>query len=125
MDTVIPGRVLLAPGHSHMLLKRSGARYHVELNNGGLVMRHRPSVEVLFTSVAKTAGANAVGVMLTGMGGDGSSGMLEMKKVGAFNIAQDEKSCIVFGMPKEAIKLGAVDKVVSLGQIPEAILKAL
>jgi two-component system chemotaxis response regulator CheB len=125
MDSVIPGRVLISPGHSHMLLKRSGARYHIELKQGALVMRHRPSVEVLFTSVAKTAGANSVGVMLTGMGGDGSGGMLEMKKAGAFNIAQDEKSCIVFGMPKEAIKLGGVDKVVSLNQIPEAIMKVL
>ena len=124
-DTVIPGRVLIAPGHSHMLLRRSGARYSVEVKQGPLVMRHRPSVEVLFTSAAKFAGANAVGVMLTGMGGDGSSGMLEMKKAGAYNIAQDEQSCVVFGMPKEAIKLGGVHKVAPLSDIPSLILKAL
>ncbi|MDH5542521.1 MAG: chemotaxis response regulator protein-glutamate methylesterase [Nitrospinota bacterium] len=124
-DSVIPGRVLIAPGHSHMLFRRSGARYSVEVKQGPLVMRHRPSVEVLFTSAAKYAGSNAVGVMLTGMGGDGSSGMLEMKKAGAYNIAQDEQSCVVFGMPKEAIKLGGVDKVAHLSDIPSLILKAL
>ena len=124
-DSVIPGRVLIAPGHSHMLFRRSGARYSVEVKQGPLVMRHRPSVEVLFTSAAKYAGSNAVGVMLTGMGGDGSSGMLEMKKAGAYNIAQDEQSCVVFGMPKEAIKMGGVDKVAHLSDIPALILKAL
>ncbi|MBI3795201.1 MAG: chemotaxis response regulator protein-glutamate methylesterase [Nitrospinae bacterium] len=124
-DTVIPGKVLIAPGNSHMALKRSGAKYYVDVKPGPLVMRHRPSVEVLFQSVAKFGGANAVGVMLTGMGNDGSTGMLEMKKAGSFNIAQDEASCVVFGMPKEAIKMGGVDKVVSLEQIPKAILDAV
>lgn len=124
-DTIIPGRVLIAPGHSHMKVRRSGARYFVEVKPGPLVLRHRPSVEVLFSSVAKYAGANAVGVMLTGMGGDGAGGMLQMKEAGAFNIAQDEKSCVVFGMPKEAIRLGGVDKVVPLSQVPEAILAHL
>ncbi len=124
-DTVIPGRVLIAPGHSHMLLKRSGARYYVEVKDGPLVMRHKPSVEVLFNSTAKYAGANSIGVILTGMGGDGSSGMLEMKKSGAHTIAQDEKSCVVFGMPKEAIKLGGVNDIISLDKIPSAILKSL
>ena len=124
-DSIIPGRVLVAPGHSHMKVRRSGARYFVEVKPGPLVLRHRPSVEVLFASVAKYAGANAVGVMLTGMGGDGAGGMLKMKEAGAFNIAQDEKSCVVFGMPKEAIRLGGVDKVVPLSQVPEAILAHL
>ncbi|MBI5179494.1 MAG: chemotaxis response regulator protein-glutamate methylesterase [Nitrospinae bacterium] len=124
-DGVIPGRALIAPGNSHMLLRRSGARYYVDVKQGPLVMRHRPSVEVLFQSVAKYGGANAIGVMLTGMGNDGSTGMLEMKKAGAHNIAQDEASCVVFGMPKEAIKVGAVDKVVSLNNIPQAILDAV
>jgi two-component system chemotaxis response regulator CheB len=124
-DTVIPGRVLIAPGHSHMKMRRSGARYFVEVKPGPLVLRHRPSVEVLFSSVAKYAGANAVGVMLTGMGGDGAGGMRKMKDAGAYNIAQDEKSCVVFGMPKEAIRLGGVDKVVPLSQVPEAILAHL
>lgn len=121
-DTVIPGRALIAPGDYHMLLKRSGARYYVQVKKGPLVMRHRPSVEVLFTSVAKNAGANAIGVMLTGMGGDGSTGMKAMKDAGAFNIAQNEASCVVFGMPKEAIALGAVDRVVHLNKVPETIV---
>ncbi len=124
-DSVIPGRVLIAPGHSHMMLKRSGARYYVSVKDGPLVLRHRPSVEVLFTSVAKFVGANAIGVILTGMGGDGASGMLAMKEAGAYNIAQDEDSCVVFGMPKEAIQKGGVNKVVPLGKIPEAIMAAL
>lgn len=124
-DGIIPGRALIAPGNKHMLFKRSGARYYVEVKDGPQVMRHRPSVEVMFQSVAKFAGPNAIGVMLTGMGNDGSSGMLEMKKAGAFNIAQNEESCVVFGMPKEAIKLGAVDKVAHLDDIPQAILNAV
>ena len=124
-DSVIQGRALIAPGNSHMSLRRSGAKYYVDVKTGPLVMRHRPSVEVLFQSVAKYGGANAVGVMLTGIGNDGSTGMLEMKKAGAFNIAQDEKSCVVFGMPKEAVKLGAVDKVVPLDRVPRTILDAL
>lgn len=124
-ESVIPGRVLVAPGHSHMMLKRSGARYYVSVKDGPLVLRHRPSVEVLFTSVAKFGGANSIGVILTGMGGDGASGMLAMKEAGAYNIAQDEDSCVVFGMPKEAIQKGGVNKVVPLGRIPEAIMGAL
>lgn len=123
-DTVFPGRALIAPGNKQMIFRRSGAKYHVEVKDGPQVMRHRPSVEVLFQSVAKFAGANAVGVMLTGMGNDGSTGMLEMKKAGAYNIAQDEASCVVFGMPKEAIKLGAVDQVLHLDKIPQAMLDA-
>jgi two-component system chemotaxis response regulator CheB len=122
-DRVVPGTVLIAPGNKHMVLRRSGATYLVEVKNGPLVKRQRPSVEVLFNSVAKYAGANAVGVILTGMGSDGADGMLKMKKNGAINIAQDEKSCVVFGMPNEAIKLGAVDKVLPLSEIPEAVLK--
>lgn len=121
-DSVTPGACLIAPGNRHMLLRRSGSRYYVEVKDGPLVCRHRPSVEALFSSVAKTAGKNSIGVIMTGMGGDGAQGMLSMKQAGASTIAQDEESCIVFGMPKEAIKLGGVDKIVPLGKIPEAIL---
>jgi two-component system chemotaxis response regulator CheB len=121
-DTVIRGRALIAPGNHHLLLKRSGARYYVEVREGPLVCRHRPSVDVLFRSAARYAGPNAVGVILTGMGDDGAHGMLEMKEAGAYNIAQDEASSVVFGMPKEAIKLNGVHKVLPLGQIPAAIL---
>ncbi|MFH2037078.1 MAG: chemotaxis response regulator protein-glutamate methylesterase [Candidatus Zixiibacteriota bacterium] len=124
-DTVIPGKALVAPGNSHMMLCRSGANYYVSIRKGPLVNRHRPSVEVMFQSVAKYAGANAIGVMLTGMGADGAKGMLEMKNNGAFNIAQDEKSCVVFGMPKEAIKLNAVDKIESLNNIANALILQL
>lgn len=124
-DSLTPGLCLIAPGNKHLLLRRSGARYYVEVKDGPLVCRHRPSVEVMFNSIAKTAGKNAVGVIMTGMGADGAKGMLNMKNSGAYTIAQDEKTCVVFGMPKEAIKLGAVDRVVSLGNIPEAILSAL
>jgi len=123
-DTVIRGRALIAPGNHHLLLKRSGARYFVEIKEGPLVCRHRPSVDVLFRSAARYAGRNAVGVILTGMGDDGSRGMLEMKQAGAKNIAQDEATCVVFVMPKEAIKLGAVDKILPLQNIPTAILAA-
>jgi two-component system chemotaxis response regulator CheB len=122
-DTVQPGRALIAPGNKHLLLRRSGARYFTEVKSGPFVCRHRPSVEVLFNSVARIAGPNAVGVMLTGMGGDGSKAMRAMKESGATNIAQDEESSVVFGMPKEAIKTGAVDKVVPLSDIPRLILK--
>jgi two-component system chemotaxis response regulator CheB len=121
-DTVIPGRALIAPGNHHLLLKRSGARYYVEIKDGPLVCRHRPSVDVLFRSAARYAGPNAVGVILTGMGDDGARGMLEMKQAGARTIAQDEASCVVFGMPKEAIKLGAADKVLPLQAVAGAIL---
>jgi two-component system, chemotaxis family, protein-glutamate methylesterase/glutaminase len=121
-DTVIRGRVLIAPGNKHTLLKRSGARYYVEVKEGPLVSRHRPSVDVLFRSTARYAGKNAVGIIMTGMGDDGARGMQEMKEAGAFNIAQDEASCVVFGMPKEAIKLGGVDRVLPLGQIAQEII---
>jgi two-component system, chemotaxis family, protein-glutamate methylesterase/glutaminase len=121
-DTVIRGRALIAPGNKHTLLKRSGARYHVEVKDGPLVCRHRPSVDVLFRSASRYAGKNALGVIMTGMGDDGARGMLEMKEAGAFTIAQDEASCVVFGMPKEAIKLNAVDKVVPLQGIARAML---
>ncbi len=120
-DTVIPGRVLLAPGNKHMLLQRSGSRYYVRIKEGPLVSRHRPSVDVLFRSAARYAGKNAVGVIMTGMGDDGAKGMLEMKEAGASTIAQDEKSCVVFGMPKVAIELGGVDKVVSLKNISKTV----
>jgi two-component system chemotaxis response regulator CheB len=121
-DTVIRGRVLIAPGNKHTLLKSSGARYYVEVREGPLVSRHRPSVDVLFRSASRYAGKNAVGVIMTGMGDDGARGMLEMKEAGAYNIAQDEASCVVFGMPKEAIKLGAVDKVLPLFDIAQAVV---
>ncbi|MEN8258118.1 MAG: chemotaxis response regulator protein-glutamate methylesterase [Thermodesulfobacteriota bacterium] len=123
-DTVFSGRALIAPGNRHLLLKRSGARYYVELKDGPLVSRHRPSVDVLFRSAARYAGPNALGVILTGMGDDGAQGMLEMKKAGALlNIAQDEASSVVFGMPQEAIKQGGVDSVLSLETIARTILK--
>ena len=122
-DTVIRGRVLIAPGNFHTLLKRSGARYYVEIREGPLVSRHRPSVDVLFRSAARYAGSNAVGVIMTGMGDDGARGMLEMKECGAYNIAQDEDSCIVFGMPNEAIKRKAVDIVLSLEEIADRVIR--
>ncbi|HEY2857759.1 MAG TPA: chemotaxis response regulator protein-glutamate methylesterase, partial [Terracidiphilus sp.] len=121
-DTVIRGRALIAPGNHHLLLKRSGARYFVEVKDGPLVCRHRPSVDVLFRSAARYAGRNAVGVILTGMGDDGARGMMEMKQTGAATVAQDEATCIVYGMPKEAVKLGGVDKVLPLQSIAGAIL---
>jgi two-component system, chemotaxis family, protein-glutamate methylesterase/glutaminase len=121
-DTVIRGRALIAPGNHHMLLKRSGARYYVEIKEGPLVCRHRPSVDVLFRSAARYAGQNAVGVILTGMGDDGANGMLEMKQAGAATIAQDEATCVVFGMPKEAIKRNAVDRILPLQGIARAVL---
>ncbi len=124
-DTVVPGKVLIAPGNHHMALNRSGANYFVRVTGGPLVNRHRPSVEVLFKSVAKYAGANAVGVILTGMGADGAEGILEMKQNGAYTIAQDEATSVVFGMPKEAIKLGGIEKVSPLDKIPADILKNL
>jgi two-component system chemotaxis response regulator CheB len=123
-DTVIPGRALIAPGNRHLLLKRSGTRYYVEIKDGPLVCRHRPSVDVLFRSASRYAGQNAVGVIMTGMGDDGARGMLELKEAGAVNFAQDEASCVVFGMPKEAIKLGAVDQVLSLEKLAAAVLNA-
>jgi two-component system, chemotaxis family, protein-glutamate methylesterase/glutaminase len=122
-DTLIRGRALIAPGNRHMLLKRSGARYFVEIKDGPLVCRHRPSVDVLFRSAARYGGSNCVGVIMTGMGDDGAKGMGEMKEAGAHTIAQDEKSCVVFGMPHEAIKLGAVGKVLPLESIAPEVLK--
>lgn len=121
-DTVLPGTVLIAPGGKHMLLKRSGARYFVEVKDGPLVSRHRPSVDVLFRSTARYAGANALGVIMTGMGDDGANGLLEMKQAGAHTVAQDEKSSVVFGMPKEAIERGAADIILSLEQIAPYIV---
>jgi two-component system chemotaxis response regulator CheB len=120
-DRVIPGRALIAPGGQHLVVKRSGAQYLVEVVAAPPVNRHCPSVDVLFRSCAKFAGRNAVGVIMTGMGDDGARGLLEMHQAGARTLAQDEESCVVFGMPKEAIKLGAADKVVSLAEIPELI----
>lgn len=114
---VIPGRVLIAPGGRHMQILRSGAQYLVEVVDGPPVNRHRPSVDVLFRSVARHAGANAVGIIMTGMGGDGANGLKEMRDAGAFTVAQDEASCVVFGMPREAIRLGAADRVLPLAQI--------
>ena len=121
-DRVIPGLALIAPGGRHMLLKRSGAYYHVEVVDGPVVNRHRPSVDVLFRSVAKYAGKNATGIIMTGMGDDGAHGLKEMHDAGAPTVAQDEETCVVFGMPKEAIKLGGVDRVMPLDRIPAAIL---
>jgi two-component system chemotaxis response regulator CheB len=123
-DSVIQGRVLIAPGNLHTLLKRSGAKYYVEVKDGPLVSRHRPSVDVLFRSAARYAGSNAIAVIMTGMGDDGARGMLEIKEAGGFTVAQDESTCVVFGMPKEAIKLGAVHKVATLDSIPAAVFKA-
>ena len=122
-DTVIRGRALIAPGNRHTLLKRSGARYYVEVKDGPLVNRHRPSVDVLFRSSARYAGKNAVGIIMTGMGSDGASGLLEMREAGAYTIAQDEKSCVVFGMPNEAIKLDAVNRILPLEHIAGQVLK--
>ena len=121
-DSVKNGAALIAPGNFHMFLKRSGARYYVNVKSGPLIHHQRPAADVLFKSVAKYAGANAVGIILTGMGADGAAGMVSMKEAGAKNIAQDEKSCVVFGMPKEAIKAGAVDRVVPLRNIAQAAL---
>ena len=124
-DTILRGRALIAPGNRHLLVKRSGARYYVEVQDGPLVNRHRPSVDVLFRSAASYAGKNCVGVILTGMGDDGAKGMLEMKEAGARTIAQNEQSCVVFGMPKEAIRLEAVDKVLPLEQIASHVLSMI
>lgn len=122
-DPVVPGTALVAPGNFHMILRRSGAQYYVEVKTGPMVHHQRPAVDILFKSTARYAGANAVGVILTGMGSDGAEGLLEMKKAGAKTIAQDEKSCVVFGMPKEAIKAGAADRVMSLTSIAGEIIR--
>ncbi len=124
-DTVTNGEVLIAPGNYHMLLKRSGSRYYVDVKKGPLVHYQRPAVDVLFKTVARYAGANAVGIILTGMGKDGAAGMLDMKNAGAVNIAQDERSSVVFGMPKEAINLGAVDHVQDIHRIAEKTVSLL
>lgn len=124
-DRVVNGCALIAPGGKHMLLRRNGAQYFVEVMDGPLVNRHRPSVDVLFRSVAKCAGANALGVIMTGMGDDGAAGLLEMRKVGARTVAQDEASCVVYGMPREAVKRGAVEKTVPLSAIAHEIMQQL
>lgn len=121
-DSVLRGHVLIAPGNKHMLLKRSGARYYIEVKDGPLVCRHRPSVDVLFRSTARYAGANAVGVIMTGMGDDGAVGMLELHESGAITIAQDEASCVVFGMPKEAIAKGGVQHALDLSEIAPKVV---
>lgn len=122
-DRVMAGRALIAPGNRHLLVRRCGSAYCVEVNDGPLVSRHRPSVDKLFHSLARCAGANAVGVLLTGMGSDGADGLLAMRKAGAFTLAQDEASSVVFGMPKEAIERGAAEKVVSLSCVTDEILR--
>ena len=121
-DRVIPGRALIAPGGRHMVVKRSGAQYHVEVVEGPLVNRHRPSVDVLFRSVAKFAGRNALGIIMTGMGDDGAAGLLEMRKAGAKTIGQNEATCVVYGMPKEAMKRGGTEREVPLSAIAPEIL---
>jgi two-component system chemotaxis response regulator CheB len=122
-DSVVPGRVLIAPGGSHTLLRRSGANYYVQIKDGPEVHHQKPSVDVLFDSVAKYAGVNAVGAILTGMGADGAKGLLNMRRAGAKTLAQDEKTCIVFGMPMEAIKTGAAEEVLPLQEIAPAMMR--
>ncbi|MCF7928379.1 MAG: chemotaxis response regulator protein-glutamate methylesterase [Spirochaetales bacterium] len=122
-DTVVRGRVLIAPGNKHTLLRRSGARYYVEVKEGPLVSRHRPSVDVLFRSAARYGGPNIIGVIMTGMGDDGAQGMLEMKQGGGYTIAQDEKTCVVYGMPGEAVKKGGVDIILPLPSIAGEVMK--
>jgi two-component system chemotaxis response regulator CheB len=121
---VVPGTALIAPGGKHMMLRRSGAQYYVEIKEGPPVNRHCPSVDVLFRSVAKCAGRNALGVIMTGMGDDGARGLREMRDAGAHTLAQDEATCVVFGMPKEAIRLEAAVRVVPLETIPGLILNS-
>jgi two-component system chemotaxis response regulator CheB len=124
-DSILNGQALLAPGNFHMVLRRSGAKYFVNVKDGPFVHHQRPAVDVLFNSVAQYAGPNAIGVIMTGMGADGASGMLKMKEAGAQTIAQDEASCVVFGMPKEAIKIGAVDRIVPIDRIPQEIIRLI
>lgn len=123
-DRIVTGRALIAPGNLHMVVRRDGAQYCVEVVDAPLVSRHRPSADMLFRSVAKSVAANAIGIIMTGMGSDGADGLLEMKRAGALTIAQDEASCVVFGMPKEAIERGAADKVIALSGIAHAIMTA-
>jgi len=122
-DRVLPGRALIAPGGKHLLLRANGARYHVDVVAGPPVNRHCPSVDVLFRSAARCAGANALGILLTGMGDDGARGMREMFDAGAITLAQDEASCVVYGMPKEAVKLGGVRQVLPLAEMPAQIVR--
>lgn len=124
-ERVLPGHAYIAPGHSHLLLKRSGANYMTELSQAAPVNHHRPSVEVLFRSAAKNAGKNVIGVMLTGMGKDGANAMLEMRQAGAYNFAQNEETCVVFGMPREAIAVGAVDEIVAIQEMAQRVLLKL
>ena len=124
-DSVLNGQALIAPGNFHMVLRRNGAKYFVNVKDGPLVHHQRPAVDILFNSVAQSAGANAVGVILTGMGSDGAAGLLKMKEGGARTFAQDEESCVVFGMPKEAIRMKAVDRVVPLARISQEIVNAI
>jgi two-component system chemotaxis response regulator CheB len=124
-ERVLPGHAYIAPGHSHLLLKRSGANYMTELSQSPPVNHHRPSVEVLFRSVAQNAGKNVIGVMLTGMGKDGAIGMLEMRQAGAYNFAQDEATCVVYGMPREAVAVGAVDEIVPIQDMAQKVLQRL
>jgi len=124
-DSVVNGTALIAPGNFHMLLRRSGARYYIQVKSGPMVHHQRPSADVLFKSVADYAGGNALGIILTGMGADGADGLLQMKNAGAKTIAQDEKSCVVFGMPKEAIKLGAAEVVVDLHRVTQTSLEMI
>ncbi len=121
-ESILPGHAYIAPGHSHLLIRRTGTHYVAELNQGPPVNRHRPSVDVLFRSAANFAGKNALGVILTGMGKDGASGMLEMKQAGAYNFAQDEASCVVFGMPREAIALGGVDEIIAIEDMARRVM---
>lgn len=122
-DLIQPGNIYIAPGNQHMLVKKMGKEYRIRLRGGGMVCFHRPSVEVLFRSVANNVGANSTGIILTGMGRDGADGLLEMKNAGAFTIAQNEESCIVYGMPKEAVKLGAAKKILPLSKISHEIIQ--
>ena len=124
-ERILPGQAYLAPGHSHLLVKRVGASYVTELSQADPVNRHRPAVDVLFRSVAQHARGNALGVILTGMGKDGAQGMLEMHEAGAWNIGQDQETCVVYGMPREAAQVGAVDEVVALTQVAERIMHRL
>ena len=121
-ERVLPGHVYIAPGHSHMLVKRSGSNYVIELNQSPPVNHHRPSVEVLFRSAAQCAGGNSIGVMLTGMGKDGAAGMLEMRQAGAYNFAQDEATCVVYGMPRAAVEIGAVHESAPIGEMARRVL---
>ena len=124
-ERVLPGHAYIAPGHSHLLLSRSGANYMTRIEQSPPVNRHRPSVDVLFRSAAQAAGKNAVGVILTGMGKDGAAGMLEMRQAGAWNVAQDEATCVVFGMPREAIAIGAAHEVGPLQALPRMVMDQL